>query len=70
VFLFENLPAARYTVKVTAGFAPFEKPNVIVGSALALAGDQAHATIAKQQVTVSANSEDSTDPHTNRPVCA
>jgi hypothetical protein len=69
VFLFEDLPPARYTVKVTArGFAPFEKTDVIVGTGARTSLEiKLTATIGKQQVTVSTNSDElSTDPHTNK----
>src|SRR6185503_17974544 len=68
-FSFEALPAATYTVKVSAlGFAPFEKTGVIVGTGAHTSLDiKLRATIGKQQLTVSTNSEElSTDPHKNK----
>src|SRR5436190_8375125 len=58
VFSFEDLPAARYTVKVTArGFAPFEKTDVIVGTSARTSLElKLTVTIGKQQVTVTTNS--------------
>jgi carboxypeptidase family protein/TonB-dependent receptor-like protein len=69
VFSFEDLPAAKYAVKVTAtGFAPFEKADVFVGTGARTTLEiKLTATIGKQQVTMSTNNEGlSTDPHTNK----